>query len=133
MSPRRGRGETRAVTLNKRNRLTATLSYLARRPGTSPSISIRSKTPRREVSESISLTNMNSVKAIQSAARSASQSHSSGSDKLETIPQTGPIDIQDCRSQQGRQTQNQPALPCSLQRRRIGLFPQRPVWSAAYS
>ena len=43
--------------------------------------------------------------AFYNAARAASQSHSSGYDKLETIAQKGPIDIQECRSQQGQQTQ----------------------------
>ena len=86
-SPRRGRGEARAVTLNKRDRLNATLSYPYRRPGISPSISIKSKTPGRAASKSISFSNMYSVREINSVARAASQSQSDGSDKLDIIDQ----------------------------------------------
>ena len=110
------------------------LSYPAQRPGTSPSISIPSKTPRPEASKSISLTNMNSVRAIQSAACAASQSRSIGSNKLETISQNKvPYTYRTVAHNRANRRKNQPALPGSLQRRRIGICPQRPVWSAAYT
>ena len=133
-SPRRGHGKARAVTLNKSNRLNAMLSYLARRPGTSPFISIPSKTPRHAALKSISLTNMNSVRAIQSATRAASQSHISGYDKLETFAQNkGPYTYRTVTHTRTNRCNNQPALPCLLQRRCIGLCPHQPVWSDAYS
>ena len=75
------------VTLNKCDRLNATLRYLSQSLGKSPSISIPSKTPQCEASKSISLANMNFVRANQSAARAASKSYISGSDKLDTISQ----------------------------------------------
>ena len=133
-SRQRGCGEARAVTMNKRDRLYAMLSYPAQRPRTSPSISIPSNTPQRAASESISLRNVYSVSAIHSAACAASQSQSDGSDKLETIAQTkGPYTYRTVACNRVDRRNNQPKLPYSLLSRRIGLCPQRPVWSAAYS
>ena len=133
-SPRCGRGEACDVALNKRNRLNSTLSYPAQRPGTSPSISIPRKTPRRVLYESISLRNMYSIRAIHSAACAASQSQSDGYDKLDTIAQNkGPYTYRTVAHNRADRRKNQPVLPCSLQSRRIGLFPQRPVRSTAYS
>ena len=83
---------------------------------------------------SISLTNMNFIRAIKSAARAASQSHSIGSNKLETITQNkGQQTYTTVALNRSEIRNNQPALPCSLQRRCIRLCPQRPVQSAAYS
>ena len=122
------------LTLNERNRLNTTLSYPARRPGTSPYISILSNTLRRAASESISLRNMYSIREIHSAARTVLESQSDGSDKLETIDQNkGPYIYRTVAHNRVDRRNKKPALSCLLQSRSIGLCPQRPVRSAVYS
>ena len=64
------------------------------------------------MSESISLANMNFVRAIQSAACAASQSHSSESDKLDTISQNKvPYTYKTVALNRADRHNNQPALP----------------------